>query len=177
MGSGKSTIGPILANVLGYEFTDLDERIEADLGMPIRAYFLAEGEGAFREAERRVLEETTQWTAHVVSLGGGAMAQEANARMILEAGTVVYLRASVSELQRRLRRSRHRPMLLDDQGRRLPPDELMQRIRMLLDAREPSYMQAHLLVDIDNRHVGQTVDDVVRLLRRSERHDSRNERR
>lgn len=70
MGSGKSTIGPILANTLGWDFYDLDNLIENKTGMKIREIFEAYGEDHFRKLERQTLLEITDEVNIVVSLGG-----------------------------------------------------------------------------------------------------------
>ena len=166
MGSGKSTIGEILANVLGYDFVDLDELIQARLGMTISDFFKQEGERAFRNIETECLRQTTTLAHYVIALGGGALVSRTNLRIVLNAGTVVYLQVPVHVLVRRLRRSRKRPMLRDNQGNLLPEDALRIRVESLLVDREPFYQQAHLVVPMGNSSVGMAVDRVVAAIRR-----------
>lgn len=169
MGSGKSTVGPIVANVLGFDFVDLDEAIAAEAGRPAAQLFAEEGEAAFRAREARLLRATAGREAVVVSVGGGALATAENMAWALANGTVVYLRLSPELLVHRLRRARgRRPLLLDAQGRRLPEAVLRTRVEALFARRRPFYEQAHVVVDVGLQRVGRTVDDVVAALRRYE---------
>ncbi len=167
MGSGKSTIGPILANVLGYAFVDLDEAVAARAGKPISRIFAEEGEASFRALEASVLRETEARERVVVALGGGALAAEDNLRWTLDHGVVVYLRVSLDQLIRRLHRGRiARPLLLDASGQLLSTEALREKIKAIMDRREPFYERAHVVVEIRNQRVGITVDEVVKALRR-----------
>lgn len=167
MGSGKSTIGPILANVLGYGFVDLDETIAERAGKPVPRLFAEDGEAAFRALEATMLRETAGRDRVVVALGGGALTIEDNLQWALANGAVVYLKVSLDALIRRLRRGRsERPLLLDDAGRPLSTTALRAKVQALMDRREPFYARAHVVVDIANQRVGVAVDEVVRAVRR-----------
>ena len=167
MGSGKSTIGPILANVLGYDFVDLDEAVEERAGKPVPRIFAEDGEMVFRALEATMLRETVARNRVVVALGGGALTVEDNLQWALANGAVVYLKVSLDALIRRLRRGRaERPLLLDEAGRRLPTADLREKIQALMDRREPFYERAHVVVEIANQRVGITVDEVVRAVQR-----------
>ena len=170
MGSGKSTIGPILANVLGYAFVDLDETIAERAGKPIARIFAEDGEASFRALETRLLRETAAREHMIYALGGGALAAEANLHWALAHGTVVYLRVSLDQLIRRLRRGRvTRPLLLDASGQPLAVAALREKIQAMMDRRAPFYERAHVVIDIGNQRVGITVDEVVKALRRHRR--------
>ena len=170
MGSGKSTVGPILANVLGYAFVDLDEAVAGRAGKPVSRIFAEEGEAAFRALEAALLRETAARDHMVYALGGGALAAEANLRWALEHGIVVYLRVSLDALIRRLRRGRiARPLLLDAAGQPLSTVALREKIQAMMDRRAPFYERAHIIVDIANQRVGVTVDEVEKALRRYRR--------
>ena len=170
MGSGKSTLGPIVANVLGYRFLDLDAAIEARAGKPIPHLFEEDGEAAFRALEAEALRATAQHDGVVIALGGGALAVPENLAWALAHGTVVYLHVPAAVLVRRLRRGRaERPLLYDDAGQRLAPEALKARVEALLDRREPFYQQAHVVVEMGKKGVGHTVDAVVRALQRHAR--------
>lgn len=151
MASGKSTIGPRLAEALGYAFLDLDNAIEARVGCSIPTLFEREGEAAFRQAEAAALRETAQRECIVVALGGGALTYEDNLRWTLAHGAVVYLRVSVELLVQRLRASgTGRPLLLDDAGHPLGVAALRRRIRTMLEAREAVYEQAPITVEAEH---------------------------
>lgn len=102
MASGKSTVGPELARRLGWEFVDLDSRIEARERKSIPAIFREHGEAGFRRAETAALQEVTGELKQgsVVALGGGAFVQERN-RELLRGWPTVFLNAPLEELWRR----------------------------------------------------------------------------
>ena len=167
MGSGKSTLGPILANVLGYDFEDLDALIEAHAGKPPATVFADEGEAAFREMEAALLRESGGRERIVMALGGGALASEANLAWTLAHGRVVYLRVGAEQLARRLWWSpNERPLLLGQGGEALSEPALRERVAAMLARREPFYRRAHVTVDVGSLGVGETVDAVVKALRR-----------
>ena len=167
MGSGKSTVGPILANVLGLRAFDLDVDVARRAGAPVAAFFAAHGEPAFRALEADALRATAALDGVVVATGGGALAREPNLSWALDHGTVVYLRLPAAALADRLARSRNvRPLLLGPDGERLSADALLARVAALLEAREPFYLRAHAIVDADLRSIGLTVDAAARAVER-----------
>ncbi|MBI3475957.1 MAG: shikimate kinase [Acidobacteria bacterium] len=102
MASGKSSVGQELARRLGWEFVDLDARVEVREGKTVPEIFLQHGETRFRAAETAALEDLTKSLKHdsVVALGGGAFAQS-NIRELLRPWPTVFLQAPVEELWRR----------------------------------------------------------------------------
>ena len=151
MASGKSTVGPLLADALGHRFVDLDWLIEAKAGQPIPAIFAEGGEAAFRAAEAEALDETTRSSRMVVATGGGALVTPAALRTARMAGPVVWLRASVDTILKRLGDATGRPILAGPDGRPLWGLALRERVETLLAAREPFYEQADLIIDADAR--------------------------
>ena len=149
MASGKSTVGPLVADRLGYRFVDLDWLVEARTGQTVPALFARGGEAAFRAAEAEALVETTRGEGVVVATGGGALVEPANLRVARAAGTVVWLRASAEATLARLGDAAGRPLLTDRAGRPLQGEALALRVRRLLDDREPFYAQADLVADAD----------------------------
>ncbi len=169
MGSGKSTVGTILANVLGYAFEDLDATVAAQVGQSVQAFFAAHGEAAFRALERDALHATATREKLVVATGGGTLAQPESMAWALRHGTVVYLSlSSRALLERLLHLNTPRPLLLGPDGRRLEPQALRARAEALMAQREPVYRQAHLVVPTDRLTVGQAVEAVARGLRRGQ---------
>jgi shikimate kinase len=164
MGSGKSTIGPILANTLGYEFVDIDKLIEARAEQRIVDIFATAGEQMFRELERSTLQQVSTRDHCVVSLGGGTIASDENFRLIRESGIIVYLQLSPEEILKRLHFKTDRPMLKNAGGEQLRPEELRERIEELLRRREEFYARADIVVQTDNKRVGTTVDEIVQKL-------------
>ncbi|MBI4428512.1 MAG: shikimate kinase [Ignavibacteriales bacterium] len=165
MGSGKSTIGPILANTIGFEYVDVDRIIEKKADRKIVDIFAEAGERAFREVEKQALQEVSSLDAAVVSLGGGTIANEENFELIRRYGVIVYLQLSPEEILYRVRRRTDRPLLKDANGNLLTGTELEARIRELLDIREQFYSRADIIIPADKKKVGATVDEIVRKLR------------
>ena len=148
MGSGKSTVGPLVADLLGYKFVDLDWLVEAREGRTVADLF-AEGEPAFRAAEARALAESTRRGGLVVATGGGTLLDAANLRRARAAGAVVWLRASPAVTLDRLADTSGRPLLTDATGAPLRGEALAARVRELLAVRAPVYARAGLAVDAD----------------------------
>ncbi len=165
MASGKSTLGPILANMFGYTFIDLDKEIEQAAGKSVSEIFSEEGEEFFRTEERRLLSAVCTMRNCVVALGGGTVAREENIRAIKAAGMLVYLRSEPEEILKRLRNKRNRPLITDPEGNVLPEDQLRRKIVALLETREPFYSQADITVSTDAQRVGKTVDELARRIR------------
>lgn len=114
MGCGKSTVGALLAQQLGWPFVDLDATIEAGLGTTIREIFERSGEGFFREVERATLIEASKTEPAVIALGGGTFVQEFNLKFIRErGGTTVWLDCPVEELLERCTGKNDRPLFRD----------------------------------------------------------------
>ncbi len=156
MASGKSTVGPELARRLGWEFVDLDSRIEARERKSILAIFRAQGEAGFRRAETAALRELTTGLERnsVVALGGGAFAQEQN-RELLRDWPTVFLNAPLDELWRRSQQDGiERPLRKDrEQFARLYTDRL------------PFYRQATISVETAGRDSSSVCGEIEQALR------------
>ncbi|MEO0435872.1 MAG: shikimate kinase AroK [Pseudomonadota bacterium] len=131
MGSGKSTIGKILASTLDLSFIDSDTEIESRTGANIPWIFDVEGEEGFRDREQQVIEELTQIDRAVLATGGGAIIRKPNRDALAQRGYVVYLHATLDEQVRRTRNDQNRPLL--NQG---DPREVLAE---LSKQREPLY--------------------------------------
>jgi len=164
MGSGKSTIGPIVANTIGYDFIDTDKEIERREGKSVNQIFERNGADYFRELERVLVQELSERVGMVVSLGGGTIADDVNLSIIKASGILIYLQTSPEHLFRRLKNKTNRPMLRDEGGDRLPPESLTTRISALFDEREPYYKQADIIIPTDDFRIGITVDEIVKRL-------------
>jgi shikimate kinase len=169
MGSGKSTVGPILANSLGYASVDIDREIEERAGKSVSAIFKESGEEYFRNLERSVLTELSTRSGCVVSLGGGTVTNDANLHIVKTTGILVYLKVSDEQLTLRLKHKTDRPLLAS-----LPAgasiEVVRQHISALRERREPYYAQADVIVDIDGKRVGVTIDLIMQRLRRFSSH-------
>ena len=148
MACGKSTVGPLLADRLGYRFLDLDWMVAARTGLSVPELF-GQGEAVFRAAEAEALAETRNGSGIVVATGGGTLADPSNLTTARMAGAVVWLRASPEVTVARLGDAAGRPMLEGPTGEPLQGTALADRVRDLLAAREPFYAQAGYVVDAD----------------------------
>jgi shikimate kinase/3-dehydroquinate synthase len=140
MGSGKSTVGPHLAQRLDQPFVDLDDVIEANAGRSVAEIFSSEGEAGFRERESRCLRRVLEQDASVVAIGGGAPMRDENWVRIRNNNRVVALMAEPGELARRLNGSTDRPLLELD-----APSV----IGSLLPLRLSRYLEADLVIKTD----------------------------
>lgn len=128
-GSGKSTIGPMLAKLRGQHFIDLDQMIEERAGMDIPAIFHSLGEGKFRDFENLALVQAASRGDSVIALGGGALERNDNRDIVMASGMLVHLDAPLELLAARTLSQTNRPMLHDS-------DSLSERIFALRDLNE-----------------------------------------
>jgi len=138
MGSGKTTIGQRVAQLLGLEFLDCDHELEAQTGASVSLIFDIEGEEGFRERETKMLEILTRRTGVLVATGGGVVTRARNRELLRQSGLIVYLRTSVAQQLRRLGRDRSRPLLQTPDRR--------ERLERLARQRNPLYQE---LADIE----------------------------
>lgn len=101
-GAGKTTVGALVANRLGWRFVDTDALIEAQAGRPVTAIFGEEGEAAFRQREAEALQQAAAQEQVIIATGGGAIISDANRRLMRERGVVVYLATAVETAWQRL---------------------------------------------------------------------------
>lgn len=164
MASGKSTIGPILANTLGWDFCDLDRLIENRVGKSIKTIFMENGEKYFRDIETKTLQEVILFKNYIIALGGGTIADQDNLALIKSSGLLIYLESSPEEVYKRLKFKRDRPALLFDGDIEPTKAEFLQRINELLVKREKYYDQADIKINTDESRVGRTVDKLASII-------------
>ncbi|MDP2787096.1 MAG: shikimate kinase [Pseudomonadota bacterium] len=134
MGSGKTTIGKILARQHGVPFFDSDHEIVARCGVSIPTIFEIEGEAGFRRREACVIDELSQRHGVVLATGGGAILAPESRTLLKARGTVVYLRCQPQELFMRTRHDKNRPLL--------QTDDPLKKLKELYAARHALYMEA-----------------------------------
>ena len=145
MGTGKTSVGHLLARILRFRLVDTDDLIERRTGKKISAIFAEEGEARFREHERAVVEELSRLRKTVIAAGGGLVTHPENLASLKAHALVVCLWASAEVVWRRVRHQAHRPLLNT-------PDPLA-TIRRLLAEREGFYRAADVLIGTDIRSV------------------------
>lgn len=142
MGVGKTTVGHMLADRMNWEFADSDHMIEKKYGMPITEIFRKYGEDTFRKAERETIAELCTRHKHmIISLGGGAYAQEEVRKVCMSSGIVIYLDLSWRQWLKR------RPQLVDN--RPILQSKSIQEIRELFEKRKIYYARHHIKVKTD----------------------------
>lgn len=164
MGCGKSTIGPILANTLGWGFFDLDRVIENRQNKKITEIFESEGEAFFRKLETEILTELSLKDKCILSLGGGTIASDVNIEIIKKTGKIVYLYTSPESIYDRLKHKRDRPIFKKENSGEVTRDEFLQKIRLLMQQRAVYYEQADITFSTDEKSVGITVDEIAKFI-------------
>jgi shikimate kinase len=156
MGTGKSTVGTLLAARLGRTFVDLDAAIEQEAGATVSELFATAGEKSFREREALALRRvvTGRGAPPVVAVGGGAVVHHGNLELMLDTGVVVCLAATPEVILSRIGDAATRPLLAKAEDRRA-------EVARLLAAREPYYRQAHLTVDTSAQAPSQVATRIV----------------
>jgi shikimate kinase len=162
MTSGKSTIGPILANVLGYDFYDLDREIENIEKLTVVEIFEKHGEQYFREAESKILNELAKKDNLVISLGGGTIVNKNNFDMMKRTGKIIYLKVSPETLYKRLRHKTDRPIFKDLVLNNKNEKEFMKRISELMEKRKHFYELSDIIIDTELTPLGKTIDRIAK---------------
>jgi shikimate kinase len=160
MGAGKSSVGRALGKQLGWEFEDLDERIERRERRKVAEIFRESGEAGFRKTEhaalKELLAELRGGTGKIVALGGGAFAQESNARLLAAANALtIFLDADAQELWKRCG---------DQEGIERPLLGSLASFCELYEARRPHYLKAKLRQETSGKTVEQIAAEVVEVL-------------
>ena len=146
MGSGKTTIGKGIAQILGFKFIDMDTIIEANEKLTIKEIFEQNGEAYFRKKEFELLQEIVKKKNVVISCGGGVFTFEENIKIINENGVSVFLNVDAEILQKRLKHDTTRPMLKNGNS-----------VFEILQKRLPFYKQAKVIVEFKKSEVKNNV--------------------
>ena len=158
MGAGKTTVGRLLANLVGKTFVDIDHEIQQRTGVGIPVIFEIEGETGFRKRESEVLRDIVKQQNIVLATGGGAVLLPENRVLLRQHGTVVYLRAPVTELRRRTYQDKNRPLL--------QTGNVHAKLLELFTQRDPLYREtAHIVMDSGRQSVRAFVQQLLQKLR------------
>jgi len=157
MGSGKTTLGPLVAARLGWNFIDVDDVIEADAGVTIAELFARHGEAAFRERERATIARLAAGDSLVLALGGGAIEHEATRVLLLATpGTLlVHLEVELATTLKRCQGTEQTRPILADQA----------NLAARYQRRLPLYRTAHVSIPVDALTPQQAVDAILRSVR------------
>lgn len=157
MGTGKTSVGRLVADQLHYEYLDTDEVIQTSTGRSITDIFAKDGELAFRAFEHKVVGDLAGRKKTVISTGGGLPVNLDNLASLKTHALVVCLWSSPEKIWERVRHQGHRPLLHDENPQA--------KIRELLAAREPFYKQADVLLNTELRSVREVAQQVVHQFR------------
>lgn len=155
MGSGKTSVGKVLAKRLGYRFLDSDALIEQEEQQSIPAVFQTKGEAYFRDKETELLNKLrTSLYEVVLSTGGGTPIRPQNRELLRQLGFVVFLKTSDETILRRLRGDTSRPLLAGEDSK--------SRVEQLQREREPIYTAtAHFILDTDELSPEKLADRIM----------------
>ncbi len=146
MGSGKTTLGRVLARNRGMDCLDSDHEIVVRCGVSIPTIFEIEGEAGFRRREACMIDELTQRHGIVLATGGGAILDPVNRQHLKARGTVIYLHGSPAELFLRTRGDRNRPLL--------QTEDPLAKLTELYAQRHPLYLEvADIVLDTGRQSV------------------------
>ena len=166
MGSGKSSVGRILAERLGYELVDTDALLEEQAGAPIARIFREQGEPAFRALESEVLAALADRKRSVIATGGGAPAHPPNREFFTRGDVVFHLRVSLEAARQRTGENADRPLLAQQ------PDA----VRRLYQGRQRVYEELGQSLDTDGKTPDAVAEEIMRLLRSPRRNPPPEER-
>ncbi len=151
MGSGKSTVGKILAEKTKRNFIDVDKLIEEKEGRKIKDIFKKEGEIYFRELEKKTLEELINTENYVISTGGGLGANPDNMKKMKENGIVIWLDITLNTVLDRCKNDEDRPLL----------NRPMENIKNLFEERKKVYGLASYRINAENKTPMQIVEEIL----------------
>jgi shikimate kinase len=158
MGTGKTTVGRVVGQRLGFNVLDSDHEIERQQGKSIPEIFAQDGEPAFRAMERGFIESGHPAERTLVACGGGLVVQPGMLELLQRKGVILCLHASLDTILQRTARQRNRPLL--------DVEDPAERIRTLYAAREPIYKRSGTLILTDSRPLSDIAAHVIRAWRR-----------
>ena len=157
MGTGKTSVGRLVAEQLHFDYLDTDEVIQSSTGRTITEIFSTDGEAAFRKMEQELVGELAARTKTVIATGGGLPMNPQNLVSLKTHALVVCLWASPEKIWERVRNQTHRPLLNAPNPK--------EKISELLAARAPFYRQADVLLNTELRAVREVTQQVIHQFR------------
>ena len=158
MGSGKTTVGKIVAGELFLDFHDTDAKIEDSTGVTIDWIFDIEGEAGFRKRETTILKEMVALNSIVLATGGGIVIEEENRELLASRGTVFYLHTPLNTQVERTARDKDRPLLKDKD-----PEKVLAELQKL---RQSLYEEvSDHIIDTESKSGSEVANEIVRLVK------------
>jgi len=153
MGSGKSVVGKLLAEKIGFTYLDVDKHIEEEMGLSITDIFAQKGEPYFRTLETKMIKKVSKMDSLVVSTGGGAVLNPENMSMLESTGVIVCLRAKAETIFERIKNDTNRPLL--------KVEDPMLKIRVMLENRNRHYCRCSFSIDTDKLSENEIADSII----------------
>ena len=159
MGSGKTSIGKLLAKKINLPFYDSDEDIEDKLSLKISEIFETYGESWFREQEEKICIDILQKEKFVLALGGGAITNEGIRDSIAKNSLLIYLKTDENILFERLKNDKSRPLLKGT--------NLKKQINSILEDREKLYSKSNIIIENNVNDIEAVVEEIISLIKKS----------
>ena len=153
-GSGKTTVGKLLAKKLEYQFIDMDSLIEEFEGLSIKDIFTQKGEEYFRELETRIIKSFSGIEKKVISTGGGTFEKEENQQLLKNLGKVIYLYTDPETIYERIKNDKGRPLLQTENP--------LETLKKLFSQREKNYKFADYTIDTTNNNPYNVIDEIIK---------------
>lgn len=155
MGSGKTSVGKQLSNMLNMNLVDTDEIVESQSGMSISEIFAKFGESHFRDLEQKAVEVASNLENCVISTGGGVVLRKKNMEFLKKNGVVFGLSATPEEIYNRISSELHRPLLKTENP--------LEKVKQLLELRAPYYDQADYMTSTSNKSVHEISEEISQI--------------
>lgn len=160
MGAGKTTIGELLATKLNRELKDIDRVIEQEQKKSIIEIFTNDGEEAFRQLESETIEKFSNMSDLIISTGGGALEKANNLSNLQKNGIIIYLKADIEELFKRVKNETQRPLLKEQ--------DPLEVIKKLIKKREKFYLMADITIITDNKSPEKITEEIIKAIKNYE---------
>ena len=158
MGTGKTTVGKIVASELFLDFHDTDVKIEDSTGVTIDWIFDLEGEAGFRKRETSILKEMVALNSIVLATGGGIVIEEENRELLASRGTVFYLHTPLNTQVERTAKDKDRPLLKDKDPEKVLAD--LQKLRQSLYEEVSDH-----IIDTEGKSGSEVANEIVKLVK------------
>ncbi len=160
MGAGKTTVGELLATKLNRELKDIDCVIEQEQKKSIIEIFTDDGEEAFRKLESETIEKFSNMSDLIISTGGGALEKANNLSNLQKNGIIIYLKADIEELFKRVKNETQRPLLKEQ--------DPLEVIKKLIKKRKKFYLMADITIITDNKSPEKITEEIIKAIKNYE---------
>ena len=157
MGSGKTSIGKLLAKKFNLHFADIDNLIELQENMSISEIFALKGEEYFRNIEKDIIKNIFKNSNLVIALGGGAFENKQTRNFLLENSSVIYLQTEAETIFQRLKNDDTRPLLCGNMS--------IEKITEIIEQRKHNYQTASYIITTDNKNPDTIVEEITGVLK------------